>query len=125
MSFDFPDGGAGTQTSHHRDQVFGVNLALLLLVIQGKALFELCQRKREESKSLQMIQQMSFSSQQQIKLMSKCPKMLLKRKQMKKTRELVSKKLQRRRTIDLNWSEEFSLWCERTPVSKRCCDQNT
>lgn len=46
MPFDFPDGGAGTQTSHHCDQVFGVNLALLLLVIQGKALFELCQKKK-------------------------------------------------------------------------------
>lgn len=46
MPLDFPDGGAGTQTSHHCDQVFGVNLALLLLVIQGKALFELCQKKK-------------------------------------------------------------------------------
>lgn len=47
MSFDFPDGGAGAQTSHHCDQVFSLNLALLLLVIQGKALFELCQRKMD------------------------------------------------------------------------------
>lgn len=43
-------------------------------------------RDRERNLNhLKMIQQMSFSSQQQIKFMSKCPKMSLKRKQMKKT----------------------------------------
>lgn len=42
MSFDLSERGACTQAAHNCDQVFGVDLALLLLVIQGEALLELC-----------------------------------------------------------------------------------
>lgn len=44
---DFSDGGAGAQAAHDCDQVPGVNLALVFLVVQREAFLELCERERE------------------------------------------------------------------------------
>lgn len=49
MSFNFTDGGAGTQASHNCDKVFGIDFAFLLPVIQGEALLELCNRNKESN----------------------------------------------------------------------------
>lgn len=50
VSVDFSDGGAGAQAAHDCDQVSGVNLALVLLVVQREALLELCERVNENGK---------------------------------------------------------------------------
>ncbi len=42
MSFNFTERGARAQAAHNCDQVFGINPAIWLLVIQGEALLELC-----------------------------------------------------------------------------------
>lgn len=42
VAVDLSDGGARAQAAHDRDQVAGVNLALVRLVVQGETLLELC-----------------------------------------------------------------------------------
>lgn len=60
MPVDFSDGGARAQAAHDCDQVSGVNLALVLLVVQREALLELCERENEQGKEVTSVRREPF-----------------------------------------------------------------